>query len=111
MISFVIEIIPILTVLLVLGFFILIALVFMTKDIATFAKPLGWTIFILSLIFIVGSAFGSFAPLEHMLPHTSDAHLNEGLEQLKDFIYSSAFKDGIIFVISVIVVGFFLLKK
>jgi predicted transglutaminase-like protease len=109
--NFLINIIPILTVLMVIGFVLVLSLVLLTKDIATFTKPLAWIIFILGILFVLGSAFNSFPTLNHILPNTSDSGLSEGVEQLKDFIYSPNFRDGIIFVVSIVLVGFFLLKK
>lgn len=109
--NFLIGIIPILTVLMILGFILMICLILITKDIATFTKPLAWTIFILGILFILGSAFNSFPTLSHLLPNTSSSELNNGMHELKDFIYSQNFKDSIIFIVSIVVVGFFLLKK
>jgi hypothetical protein len=109
--NFIIGIIPILTVLMVAGFVIMVCLVLVTKDLAAFTKPIAWIIFILGILFILGSAFNSFPTLNHMLPGTSDSGLSAGMEELKDFIYDSSFRDNIIFIVSIVVVGFFLLKK
>lgn len=108
--KFVIDIIPVITVLMVVGFMILVMLALTTKDLSTFGKPLAWIGFVVAILIVLSMAFSSFPTLNHMLPNSSDAGLNNGLEELKDFIYSHDFKDTLVFVISIVVVGFFLLK-
>jgi hypothetical protein len=108
--NFIIDIIPIITVLMVIGFMILVMLALVTKDIGTFAKPLAWIGFVLAVLIVLSMASSSFPTLNHMLPHSSDSGLNNGLEELKDFIYSHDFKDTIVFVISIVVICFFLIK-
>ncbi len=109
--NFIIDIIPIITVLMIVGFMILVMLALTIKDLSTFGKPLAWIGFVLAILIVLSMAFSSFPTLNHMLPHSSDAGLNNGLEELKDFIYSHDFKDTIVFVISIALVLFFLTRK
>ena len=108
--NFIIDVIPVITVLMVVGFMILVMLALVMKDLSTFAKPLAWISFVLAILIVLSMAFSSFPTLNHMLPHTPDSGLNPGLEQLKEFIYSHDFKDTLVFVVSIIVVCFFLIK-
>jgi hypothetical protein len=75
-------------------------LVLVTKDLATFTKPLAWIGFILAIVLVLAMAFNSFPTLENMLPSGSDSHLDTGMQELKDFLYSSNFKDSIVFILS-----------
>jgi hypothetical protein len=109
--KYLIKTIPLLTIILVLGFFILLTLVLVAKDISIFKKPLAWIGFALAILIILCLAFSSFPTLNHLLPNSSDRGLDNNLIEFKDFIYSHDFKEGLVFVISVIVVGFFMLKK
>lgn len=108
--NFIINIIPIITVLMVISFMIIVMLALTTKDLSTFGKPLAWIGFVVAILIVISMAFSSFPTLNHMLPHTSDSGLNNGLEELKDFIYSHDFRDTLVFVISIVVVCFFLIK-
>ena len=109
--NFIIDLIPIFTVLMLIGFMIILMLVFITKDLSTFTKPLAWIGFILAILFVLASAFNSFPTFNHMLPNTSDSGLNPGLQELKDFVYSQNFKDSAVFIVSIVLVFFFLMKK
>ena len=109
--NFIIDLIPIVMLLMIIGFMIMLMLVLITKDLATFTKPLAWIGFVLAIVFVLAMAFNSFPTLNHMLPNTSDSGLNSGLSELKDLIYSQDFKDSLVFVISLVIVCVFLVKK
>jgi hypothetical protein len=109
--NFLVASIPVLTMLLALSFFTLIMLVLIAKDIDPFKKYLAWIGFSLAILIILCLAFNQFPTLNHMLPESSDHGLDKNLREFKDFIYSYDFKASFIFILSIIVVGFFLVKK
>jgi hypothetical protein len=109
-VNYVFSAIPYITVLMTVLFLVLVILAFVAKDINTFKKPLAWIGFILALLIVLFLAFNQFSVLNHMLPQSSDSGLDSNLEQFKDFIYSQNFKEGLVFVISILVVGFFMFK-
>lgn len=110
-VKYMIKVIPALTLILAVSFFAVIMLAFIAKDIEMFKKPLAIIGFILGLFIILSTIFGSFPTASHMLPNTSDSGLSNGMIQLKDYIYSTKFKEGLIFVGSIFLVCFFILKK
>jgi hypothetical protein len=110
-VSYLFKLIPYLTIIFTVIFVLLLILVFATKDISTFQKPLAWIGFILAIIIVFGIAFNSFPGMYHSLPGTSDSHLSTEGQEIKHYVYSQTFKDNFIFVLSIVVVGFFLLKS
>jgi hypothetical protein len=110
-VNYMANLIPVLTVLMLVGFIIVLTLVFVAKDLEPFKKILAWTGFILAILFCLGLAFGSFHTLNHLLPDSSDSGLSPALNDLKDFIYDDEFKDGFVFVVCIALVSFLLLKK
>ncbi len=108
--NFLTSLIPLLTVITLVGFFILVGLTLLGKT-DMFLKPLSIVGLVISILIILGLAFGSFHTLNHMLPNSSDSGLNNGLEQFKDLIYSQHFKEFLVFTISIVIVGIVLFKK
>jgi histone acetyltransferase (RNA polymerase elongator complex component) len=64
----------------------------------------------MAILIILCLAFQQFPVMNHMLPHASNSGLNYDLANFKDFIYSPNFRDNLVFVLSVVIVGFFLLR-
>jgi hypothetical protein len=110
-VNYMIKVIPALTLILAISFFAVIMLAFVAKDIEMFKKPLAIIGFALGLFVILSTVFGSFPVANHMLPNTSNSGLDSGMIQLKDYIYSTNFKEGLIFVGSLFLVCFFIIKK
>lgn len=108
--TYIIDIIPYFAVLIIIPLLIFLALA-LTGKVNVFQKPVAWMGFIAALIIILVLAFSHFQPLSHMLPGTSDAHLTSEMEDFKEWIYSDNVKDSFVFIISIVLVGFFLLKK
>ena len=109
--NFLLAVTPLLTMLLAISFFIILALGFVAKDFSTFAKPLAYIGFVLAILIIISIAFSQFPTMNHLLPSTSNAGLPQGLSEFKNYIYSSNFRDGALFIICTVIVGFFLVKK
>ncbi len=109
--NYMIQVIPLLTLILAAAFFIMLIGAFIIKDISTFTKPLLWLGIILAVLIMLCTALNSFPTMNHLLPNTTNTGLNTGLSEFKDYIYGSDFKDGVLFVVSIVIVGFFLLKK
>ena len=108
--KYAINALPVITLITTLSFFImLVTIFFVGKDFDPFKKILAWLGFVLTILIILCIAFQQFPVMNHMLPHSSDAGLNSSLEEFKDFIYTSDFRDNLVFVVSIVVVGFFLL--
>lgn len=109
-VNFIFNVIPLLTVIILVIFVVLIILVFAAKDIETFKKPLAWIGFILAILVVICMAFNSFPTLNHLLPGTSSSAASSQASNFKNFIYSSGFVDGFIFVAAALIVGFILVK-
>lgn len=108
---YMIESIPLITVLLVLGICLVLMLVLTAKDIGAFKRPIAVISFIIAIIVLAYLAFVHFHTLGHMLPGTSDSGLSSGAEDFKDFLYSRTFKDSFVLVCAIALVSFFILKK
>jgi len=104
-IRYMVDLLPLITTLTVLTFFITLALVFVKVDNAPFIKILAWTSFVLALLIALVLAFDSFPTLENLLPGSSDSGLNSGLVELKDRMYTQDFQDFLVFVVSIVVVS------
>jgi len=110
--NYTISLLPIITLIITLGFFAMLAVaLFVTKDFAPFSKIIAWLGFIMVILVILCLAFQQFPTMNHMLPSSSNSGLSSNLIDFKNFIYSSVFTDNLIFVVSVVVVGFFLLSS
>ena len=103
------KVIPALTTLMIVGFFILVVLAFFSKDI--FLKPLAWIGFIIALIIVVIMAFQAFPSVYHMLPGTSNAYLDSAAVNTKEFLWDRNTVDSIIFIVITAIVGLFIIKK
>jgi hypothetical protein len=110
-VSYLLEGIPVITLILVIGVFLMMMLILTAKDIEIFKKPIARISFILAIVLLVFLAFSHFHVLNHMLPGTSDYGLNSGMEEFKDYIFSKNFTETFVFAVSVILVSFFILKK
>jgi len=110
--SYLINLLPLLTIIFTISlFFVLITAMFVTKDFDPFKKIVAWLSFIVAILIVLTLAFNQFPTLNHMLPSSSNSGLDSNLREFKDLIYSQEFKDGLIFVVSIVVVGFLMLKK
>lgn len=105
------QLIPILLMLAIVSFMLMILLVFLTKDLEPFKKPMAWVGVILFVVIALAIAFNDFPVLNDFLPDSGTSHIDSNMEEFKDFIYSRSFRDSLVFVISIVVVGFFMLKK
>lgn len=109
-VAYLFHILPYFVVILVATFVLLIVLVFVAKDLEMFKKPIAWIAFILGLILIITMAFGHFPTALHMFPGTTDATLSPEMQDVKSVIDNENFKNSIIFIIVILIVGFFLMK-
>ena len=98
------DIIPSFTIILMTGIFLLVCLIFAAVKIEVFQKPIAGIIFAIALLAIIFTAFHSIPALYHMLPDTSDSHLNHQMVEVKDYIYSYEFKENFWFVLGTIAV-------
>ena len=98
------DIVPPFTVLILISVFLLAALIFAAKKIELFQNPITWIIFVLGLLVLIFTAFHAFPTMYHLLPDTSDSHLNHQMIEIKDYIYSSEFKEGFWFVLGTVAV-------
>lgn len=96
------DIIPSFTMIIITSVFLLVCLVFTAIKIEVFQKPIAWVIFAAALLIIVFTAFHTIPSLYHMLPDTSDSHLNSQMVEVKEYIYSHEFKDNFWFVLGTI---------
>lgn len=111
-VEYIFNLLPFLTTLLVVAFFLLLMLVFFVSDKWNpFKNPIAWVVFAIAIIIIIFVALNHFSTLNHMLPNSSDSGLSDSLEELKDWMYSDQIKNSFILIVSVAIVGFFLLKK
>ena len=108
--SFAIKSLPILTLIITVIFFIMLVIAFTSEKDDPFKKILGWVGFVLAILIILCLAFQQFPTMNHMLPYSSDAGLDSNLSEFKNFIYSQNFINNLIFVVSIVVVGWFLLS-
>ncbi len=110
-VNFLMSALPILTVIAVISLIVFIFLAFfVTKDFDPFKKPIAWTGFIIACLVILALAFGKFPVLNSFLPNSSST-LSPEMHNLKDFFYSKAFGDGLLFAVFAFLAGFFLVKK
>ena len=98
------DIIPYLSLILIVGAFLLLTLIFAAVKIEIFQKPIAVIIFIVALLAIIFTAFHTIPSLYHMLPDASDSHLNSQMIEVKDYIYSHEFKENFWFVLGTIAV-------
>lgn len=108
--SYVMNMVPWFAVLSIIGMFMLVILVLVAKDLSVFQKPISWIIFALGILSVILVSFNTFPTFYHMLPATSDSYLNSQLVEVKDFIYSSTFKQNLVFWLSTVLVFVFLVK-
>jgi FlaA1/EpsC-like NDP-sugar epimerase len=96
------DIIPSFAAILIVSVLLLLTLIFAATKIEIFQKPIAWIIFIAVLLVIIFTIFHSFPTAYHMLPDTSDSHLNGQMVEVKDYIYSSEFRENFWFVLGTI---------
>lgn len=110
--DYLVNILPYLTIILVLTVLITLVLAFVTEGeiLKDFKKYMAWAGFVIAILVIIFLAFSHFPTLSHMTPDSSNIGLSDNEENFKDFIYSSNFKESLIFVLSIVVVGFAILK-
>jgi len=112
--NYLVGILPFIILLMVLGFLIVLVLMFVTKDAAAIEKlkgPLGVALFIIAIIICITLAFNYFSHLNNILPNSSNSGLSSGLVQFKDLIYSDNFIEFFLFIVVSGTVFFFLVKK
>jgi len=108
--AFIIKIIPYFAIILVVTLLVFLV-VALTGNVGMFQKPMAWIGFIVALAIVIFFLFSQFHSLSHMLPGTSDSGLTNEMEDFKDWLYSDNVKDSLVFLVSIGLVGFFLLKK
>jgi len=96
------DIIPSFAAILIVSVLLLLTLIFAATKIEIFQKPIAWIIFAAVLLVIIFTIFHSFPTAYHMLPDTSDSHLNGQMIEVKDYIYSSEFRENFWFVLGTI---------
>jgi hypothetical protein len=109
-VNYIFSVIPFLTLVMTIAFFFIIMLVLIAKEIDPFKKPLAITSMILGILIVLMFAFNQFPTLHGLLPNTSGTGLDSNLRIFKDWIYSSDVIQGLVFIISIGLVGFFMLK-
>jgi len=110
--NFLLDIAPYILIIALAAFFILIAVFLMgDKDLGTFKRIMAWAGFIIAIAIIIFAAFDNFQALSHMTPDSSDSGLSDGMEEFKDWIYSTKFKEGALFLVAIVIVCALLFKK
>lgn len=110
-VHYVFSLLPYLTIIMVISTFILITLALVAGKLENFTKPLAMIGFVVAIILILCFAFNQFTVMNHMLPNTSNSGLDKSLVEFKGWIYSREVLDTLIFIGSVLLVGFYMLKK
>jgi hypothetical protein len=105
LVNYMVDLLPLITVIAVVTFFITLALVFVNFEKSPFKKILAWIGFALVILIALTLAFDTFPTLSNLLPGSSDSGLNSGLVELKDRVYTQDFQDFLVFVVSIVVVG------
>ncbi len=109
--NYAIDLVPVIAIIAVIGFLVLLSVILVgDKELGNVKKYIMWIGFAIAIIVIVFMAFSHFTALNHMLPHSSDAGLDSNMSELKDFIYSKNFGDALVFILSIVIVGWFLVK-
>jgi len=103
---FAIDLVPYFALILLGGVFLLLTLIFVAVKIDVFQKPIAIAVLVVAVLVIIFTAFHAIPTLYHMLPDTSDSHLNHQMVEVKDYIYSHDFKENFWFVLGT--VGVFL---
>jgi len=99
------------TTIFVIGFFLILVIAFVSKDLETFKTPLAWTFFGIIAIITLIMAFNSFPAFFHMMPGTSNSHLASSAREIKSLIYSEEVVHNFVFAACALVVGFIIVKK
>jgi len=105
LVNYMVDLLPLLTVITVVGFIFTLMLVFVNYDKSPFKKILAWMGFILAVLIVLSLAFDSFPTMAHLLPSSSDSGLNYGLRTIKHEFYTQDFRDFLVFVVSIAVVS------
>jgi hypothetical protein len=101
-------------IIMVVAFFIVFAISFLIvkeETMNSFKKPLAVIAIILAIIMCIFFAFSNFHILNHLLPDSSNSGLSHGLVEIKDFVYSTNFKEFFLLALVLGLVCFFILKK
>lgn len=101
---FAIDLVPYFALILLGGVFLLLTLIFVAVKIDVFQKPIAIAVLVVAVLVIIFTAFHAIPTLYHMLPDTSDSHLNHQMVEVKDYIYSHDFKENFWFVLGTICV-------
>jgi len=109
--DYLMNLIPYLLVLFSVCFFLLILLVFITKDWEKIMKPLTWVIVVVFALMIIILAFKFFPTLYHLLPKTSNYTLNSPLTSFKTWLYSKRIVNTLIFTIATAIVAIVITRK
>ncbi len=110
-VEFTMNIIAYSAIIFVVGFFLILVVAFVTKDLSIFKKPLGWTFFGIMAIMALMLAFDHFPTFFHMMPGTSNSHLASSARGIKSFIYSEEVVHNFVFAACALIVGFIIVKK
>lgn len=111
MVSFLYRITPLFALMCVVLFLCLTLLAFTLGDVKSFAKPLAITALVIVIILLIFTAVDIFPSLHHSLPGTSDSSLSSSLKEFKGFLYNRPATDDVLLVISILFVGFILIKS
>lgn len=95
----------------VVGFFLILSIAFVAKDLGSFKKPLAWTFFGLISLIALLLAFNHFPAFFHMIPGTSNSYLTSSAREIKSALYSEGFVHNFIFAACALIIGFILVKK
>jgi len=98
MVNFSMNLIAYSTVIFVTGFFLILAIAFVTKNPNTFKTPLSWIFLITIIIIAIFLAFEFFPATFHILPGTSNSHLTANTISVKNFLYSEKIGSNILFI-------------
>ena len=110
-VDYMVDVLPVLTVLVTIGFVFTIILVFLDYEKSPFKKIMAWIGFVLAILIVLCIAFNNFPTLAHLLPSSSDAGLNSGLRAVKHQVYTEDFRDFLIFLVSIVVVATIMVAK
>lgn len=109
--DYLMNVIPYFIILLVVCFFLLIMLIFITKDWEKVMKPLTWVFVVIFALIIIVLAFKFFPTLYHLLPKTSNYTLNSPLTSFKLWLYSKRIINTIIFTLATAIVAVVITRK
>ena len=109
--DYIIELVPYLISLIIIAFFLLILLMFLTKDFTKIIKPLSWVFVIAFALIIIILAMKFFPSVYQLLPKTNSWALNSPLLSFKHWLYSKKIVNSIVFIIAAAIVTVVITRK